>query len=216
MTYIEIDKSPICFLHAHHLVHVLYMYLETPRDVYWGSGLVKYPGPQWSSSCGIPSCIASMMLVYVTSCYQPHSIVQFWNTTTASYDPECMVYIYCFSPTIFTESVIFSSNHNTTGFEFPVEFIPTVRKIFQTYFLAHMYYHHFQEILRLALHDGLNTLFLHFMYFVQEFSLLEPKEYSCMEEFITKLMQLDQDWAKRPLSDEYSGSLATNADDRHS
>ena len=99
-----------------------------------------------------------------------------------------------------------------------MEFVPIVRKIFRTYFaiLAHMYYHHFQEILRLALHDGLNTLFLHFMYFVQEFSLLELKEYSCMEEFITKLMQLDQDWAKRPLSDEYSGSLATNADDRHS
>ena len=114
--------------------------------------------------------------------------------------------------------VFFHQTHNTAGFEFPVEFVPTVRKIFRTYFaiLAHIYYHHFQEVLRLALHDGLNTLFLHFMYFVQEFSLLEPKEYSCMEEFVTKLMQLDQDWAKRPLSDDYSGSLATNADERHS
>jgi len=34
MTNIEIEKSPICFLHAHHPVHVLYIYLQTPRDVY--------------------------------------------------------------------------------------------------------------------------------------------------------------------------------------
>ena len=33
-----------------------------------------------------------------------------------------------------------------------------------------------------------------------------------MEELITKLIQLDQDWAKRPLSDEFSGSLVTSAD----
>ena len=99
-----------------------------------------------------------------------------------------------------------------------MEFVSIVRKIFRTFFaiLAHIYYHHYHEVLRLALHDGLNTLFLHFMYFVQEFSLLEQREYSCMEELITKLTQLDQDWAKRPLSDEFSGSLVTSAVSSHS
>ena len=37
-----------------------------------------------------------------------------------------------------------------------------------------------------------------------------------MEELITKLTQLDQDWAKRPLSDEFSGSLVTSAVSSHS
>ena len=31
---LEIEKSPVCFLYAHHPVHVLYMYLKTPQDVY--------------------------------------------------------------------------------------------------------------------------------------------------------------------------------------
>ena len=94
--------------------------------------------------------------------------------------------------------------HMHTGFDFPVEFVSIVRKIFRTFFaiLAHIYYHHFSGIQRLGLHDGLNTLFLHFIYFVQHFSLLEVKEYSCMDELITKLFQLDSDLAKNPPVDE--------------
>ena len=102
----------------------------------------------------------------------------------------------------------------SVGFEFPVEFVAIVRKIFRTYFaiLAHIYYHHFHEVQRLGLHDGLNTLLLHFIYFVQEFSLIEPKELQCMDELIVKLMQLDCDLAKRPTSDEFSDSVAFNTD----
>ena len=90
-----------------------------------------------------------------------------------------------------------------------MEFVQIVRKIFRTYFaiLAHIYYHHFHEIQRLGLHDGLNSLFLHFIYFVQEFSLLEPKEMQCMEELTIKLIQLDHDLAKRPMSDEFSDGI---------
>lgn len=104
------------------------------------------------------------------------------------------------------------------GYEFPVDFIQIVRKLFRTYFaiLAHIYHHHFQDMQRLGLHDGLNSLFLHFVYFVQEFSLLEPKELQCMEELISKLIQLDQEMQKRPINDEYSASLDLNADKDHS
>lgn len=96
------------------------------------------------------------------------------------------------------------------GYAFPPEFVQVVRKIFRTYFaiLAHIYYHHFHEIQRLGLHDGLNSLFLHFIYFVQEFSLLEPKEMQCMEELTIKLIQLDHDLAKRPMSDDFTDGLA--------
>ena len=92
----------------------------------------------------------------------------------------------------------------STGFEFPVDFVSIVRKIFRTYFaiLAHIYHHHFHETHRLDLHDGLNTLFLHFMVFVLEFSLLEPKEYSCMEELFIKLQAIAADAAKHPQSED--------------
>lgn len=91
------------------------------------------------------------------------------------------------------------------GYEFPVDFIPMVRRIFRTYFaiLAHIYHHHFHDIRALDLHDGLNSLFLHFVYFVQEFSLVEAKEMQCLEDLIQKLIQLDQDMAKCPNADDF-------------
>ena len=94
-----------------------------------------------------------------------------------------------------------------TGFEFPSDFISVVKKLFRTYFaiLAHIYYHHFDSMLRLSLHEGLNTLFLHLMYFVQEFSLLEPKDYQCMDELIVKLIEIDREYAKNPPVDAMGG-----------
>lgn len=92
-----------------------------------------------------------------------------------------------------------------SGYEFPVDFIPIVRKIFRTYFaiLAHIYHHHFHDIRALDLHDGLNSLFLHFVYFVQEFSLIDAKEMQCVDELIQKLIQLDKDMAKCPSTEEF-------------
>ena len=86
-----------------------------------------------------------------------------------------------------------------------------VRRIFRTYFaiLAHIYHHHFHDIRALDLHDGLNSLFLHFVYFVQEFSLIEAKEMQCVEELIQKLMQLDQDMAKHPTNEEFLDAAKT-------
>lgn len=91
------------------------------------------------------------------------------------------------------------------GFDFPQDFMNIVKKIFRTYFaiLAHIYYHHFVAIQTLNLNDGLNTLFLHFMYFVQEFKLMESKEWSCMEELMKALAQVDRDFAKNPPIDEF-------------
>ena len=93
------------------------------------------------------------------------------------------------------------------GFDFPSDFMTVLKKAFRTYFaiIAHIYYHHFTVIKSLGLNDGLNTLFLHFMYFVQEFRLLEPKEWSCLEELLKVLIQVDKDLAKNPPADDFEG-----------
>lgn len=93
----------------------------------------------------------------------------------------------------------------TPGYDFPPDFMTIVKKMFRTFFaiLAHIYYHHFIAIKTLNLNDGLNTLFLHFMYFVQEFKLLESKEWACLDELLKVLMQVDSDLAKNPPIDEF-------------
>ena len=82
-----------------------------------------------------------------------------------------------------------------------------VKKIFRTFFaiLAHIYYHHFIAIKTLNLNDGLNTLFLHFMYFVQEFKLLESKEWACLDDLLKVLTQVDKDLAKNPPVEDFEG-----------
>lgn len=57
----------------------------------------------------------------------------------------------------------------------------------------------------LNLNDGLNTLFLHFMYFVQEFKLLDSKEWACLDDLLKVLTQLDKDLAKNPPVEEFEG-----------
>ena len=93
-----------------------------------------------------------------------------------------------------------------SGLEFPIDFIQIIRKIFRQYYiiLAHIYFHHFHEFRRLQLHDGLNTLFLHFTYFVTEFSLVDHKDLSILEDLVDRLKHHEQALAMRPRSDDYS------------
>jgi hypothetical protein len=92
------------------------------------------------------------------------------------------------------------------GYEFPFDFVTIVRKIFRQFFMifAHIYYHHYLEFKRLQLNDGLNTLFLHFIYFVTEFSLVDPKELSIMEELIERLKSHEQALAQQPRTETES------------
>ena len=93
------------------------------------------------------------------------------------------------------------------GFEFPPDFTNIVKKTFRTYFaiIAHIYYHHFNVIKSLGLNDGLNTLFLHLMYFVQEFKLLESKEWNCLEELWKVLIEVEKDLARNPPTEDFEG-----------
>ena len=90
-------------------------------------------------------------------------------------------------------SIPLSSISHNTGYEFPFDFVQIIRRIFRQYFmiLAHIYFHHFLDFRRLQLHDGLNTLFLHLVYFVEEFSLIDHKDISLLDDLTDRLKKLE-------------------------
>lgn len=63
--------------------------------------------------------------------------------------------------------------------------IPMLRRLFRVY--AHIYCHHFNEILELNLQTVLNTSFRHFCLFAQEFNLLRPSDFGPLLELVTEL-----------------------------
>ena len=55
---------------------------------------------------------------------------------------------------------------------------------------AHIYHQHFKEVVSLGEEAHLNTSFKHFIYFVQEFELIEKKELAPLQELIDRLTSL--------------------------
>ncbi|PRP84570.1 Mps1 binder-like protein [Planoprotostelium fungivorum] len=76
------------------------------------------------------------------------------------------------------------------GIPFPKSFQTSVKNIFKRLFrvYAHIYHSHFNKIVSLGEEAHLNTSFKHFIYFVQEFQLVEKKELAPLQELITQLM----------------------------
>jgi len=72
------------------------------------------------------------------------------------------------------------------GVAFPKNFKDIVKTIFKRLFrvYAHIYHSHFPKITNLGEEAHLNTSFKHFIYFVQEFNLIEKKELAPLEELI--------------------------------
>jgi len=79
------------------------------------------------------------------------------------------------------------------GTPFPKDFVKTVKVIFKRLFrvYAHIYHSHFQKIVGLGAEAHLNTCFKHFIYFVYEFKLIEPKELEPLRDLIDSLMGKD-------------------------
>ncbi|KAI8853087.1 Mob1/phocein [Chytridium lagenaria] len=75
------------------------------------------------------------------------------------------------------------------GVPFPKVFQSTVKTIFKRLFrvYAHIYHAHFPRIVSLGEEAHLNTSFKHFMFFVQEFQLVEKKELVPLDELIKTL-----------------------------
>lgn len=56
------------------------------------------------------------------------------------------------------------------------------KRLFRVY--AHIYHSHFQHIMSLSLEYHLNTCFKHFIYFIDEFRLVDEKELAPLAELI--------------------------------
>ncbi|KAM9814761.1 MOB kinase activator 2a isoform X3 [Syngnathus typhle] len=80
-----------------------------------------------------------------------------------------------------TDEEVFPTKY---GKEFPNSFDMLVKKICRYLFhvLAHLYWAHFKETVALELQGHLNTLYAHFIVFVREFNLVDPKETCIMDD----------------------------------
>ncbi|XP_788775.2 MOB kinase activator 1A [Strongylocentrotus purpuratus] len=74
------------------------------------------------------------------------------------------------------------------GVPFPKNFMTIAKTILKRLFrvYAHIYHQHFKEIVILAEEAHLNTSFKHFIYFVQEFNLIDRKELAPLQELIDR------------------------------
>jgi MOB kinase activator 1 len=75
------------------------------------------------------------------------------------------------------------------GVPFPKTFQSQVKNIFKRLFriYAHIYHAHFPKIVSLGEEAHLNTSFKHFIFFVQEFNLIDKKELAPLQELINTL-----------------------------
>ncbi|XP_009955700.1 PREDICTED: MOB kinase activator 1A-like, partial [Leptosomus discolor] len=70
------------------------------------------------------------------------------------------------------------------------ETLPILKRLFRVY--AHIYHQHFDSVMRLQEEAHLNTSFKHFIFFVQEFNLIDRRELAPLQELIEKLGSKDR------------------------
>lgn len=82
----------------------------------------------------------------------------------------------------------------TAGVPFPKNFLSIAKTILKRLFrvYAHIYHQHFLHIVGLGEEAHLNTSFKHFMFFVQEFGLVDKRELAPLQELIEKLTNKDK------------------------
>ncbi|CAE1326470.1 MOB kinase activator 1B isoform X1 [Argonauta hians] len=75
------------------------------------------------------------------------------------------------------------------GVPFPKNFLSIAKTILKRLFrvYAHIYHQHFREVVQLSEEAHLNTSFKHFIFFVQEFNLIDRRELAPLQELIDKL-----------------------------
>ncbi|XP_029194690.1 MOB kinase activator 1B [Acropora muricata] len=80
------------------------------------------------------------------------------------------------------------------GVPFPKNFLSIAKTILKRLFrvYAHIYHQHFLHIVGLGEEAHLNTSFKHFMFFVQEFSLVDKRELAPLQELIERLTNKDK------------------------
>ncbi|KAF0306234.1 MOB kinase activator 1B [Amphibalanus amphitrite] len=80
---------------------------------------------------------------------------------------------------------------STIGVPFPKNFSQLAKTILKRLFrvYAHIYHQHFGEVVKLREEAHLNTSFKHFIFFVQEFSLVDRREQAPLQELIDRLLE---------------------------
>ncbi|KAG9272796.1 MOB kinase activator 2b isoform X1 [Astyanax mexicanus] len=118
------------------------------------------------------------------------------NTTYFWYDekgkktkctaPQYVDFVMSSVQKLVTDEDIFPTKY---GKEFPNAFDSLVKKICRYLFhvLAHIYWSHYKETVAMDLHGHLNTLYTHFIVFIREFNLMDPKETSIMDDLTEAL-----------------------------
>ncbi|XP_047143765.1 MOB kinase activator 1B [Hydra vulgaris] len=76
------------------------------------------------------------------------------------------------------------------GVPFPKNFVSIAKTILKRLFrvYAHIYHQHFPQVVSLGEEAHLNTSFKHFIYFVQEFGLIDKRELAPLQELMDKLI----------------------------
>lgn len=100
--------------------------------------------------------------------------------------PQYVDYVMTFVQKVVNDESMFPTKH---GNEFPPNFDVLVRKIHRLLFhvLAHIYHSHFREVVLLALHAHLNSLFAHMIEFNQHYCTIEEKETEVLKDLIMAL-----------------------------
>jgi MOB kinase activator 1 len=100
--------------------------------------------------------------------------------------PEYVAYLMTWVEGQLTDEAIFPSK---IGVPFPKGFTSVVKTIFKRLFrvYAHIYHSHFEDIVALGEQAHLNTCFKHFVYFIQEFDLVDKKELAPLETHIAEI-----------------------------
>lgn len=92
---------------------------------------------------------------------------------------------------LFDDENIFPSK---MGQPFPPQFQSLVKTIMKRLFriYAHIYCHHFNEVIELGLNTLLNTSFKHFLLFADEFNLIAQKDYGPLQTLVVEMLtQID-------------------------
>jgi len=100
--------------------------------------------------------------------------------------PEYVDYLMTWVQNQLDDETIFPSK---IGVPFPKNFQQIVKNIFKRLFrvYAHIYHSHFPKIVSLGEEAHLNTSFKHFIFFIQEFALVDKKELAPLQELIDSL-----------------------------
>lgn len=81
------------------------------------------------------------------------------------------------------------------GIPFPRDFQARAKVILKRLFrvYAHIYHQHFEQVVSLGEEAHLNTSFKHFIFFVQEFNLIDKRELAPLADLIDRLTSRDKE-----------------------